>query len=102
MADKLFVRTGLNDVRIRIHNAWVAGVQNPGQPERAQIALAPLHAPDRDAFLRHYRFRHAHGSCRAGLTPQRHRREAVSLRQPLPRIKARGGTPGLASFHDAV
>ena len=68
VAGKLFARTGLKNVRYRIHNILIDGVENPGQVELSAVDLCHHHAPDWDSWLSTYGFRIAKRSYRPGLT----------------------------------
>lgn len=102
VAGKLFFRTGLKGLQIKIHNVILDDVQNPGQVELPGIALAHLHAKSWDQFLAAYRFRLARGSYRAELKPQVRHGDALSLHQLFQQIEASGGEPALRAFYDEV
>ena len=102
VAGKLFFRTGLKGLQIRIHNITLGDAQNPGQVELPQIALGHLHAESWDRFISAYRFRLARGSYRAELKPQVRRDGAQSLHDLLRGIEAKGGEPALRAFYDEV
>ncbi|TNJ42732.1 glycosyltransferase family 2 protein [Phaeobacter sp. B1627] len=100
---KLFVRTGQNDVDFRIHNAFVGGVENPGQQELPQVDLCHLHAATWTTWLAHYRYRLAKGSYRAELKPAQSREAGgVTLHQLLSSLEAESGESGLRSFFDEI
>ncbi|ETX29498.1 glycosyltransferase family 2 protein [Roseivivax isoporae] len=102
VAGKLFVRTGIPGLRVRIHNAILDGVQNPGEVALAGTALAHLHADSWDRFHAAYRFRRDRGSYRADLKPQARGAGALSLHDLFTRIEAEAGTAGLQAFHREV
>lgn len=100
---KLFLRTGLQDVDLRIHNAFVAGEENPGQVELPQVDLCHIHAKDWAQWRDHYRYRLQKGSYRAELSPARKRElGGVSLHELLCLLEAEEGESGLRGFFDEV
>ncbi|MCC1492329.1 glycosyltransferase family 2 protein [Cognatishimia sp. F0-27] len=102
IAGKLFVRTGLQGMQIRIHNAYRDGVANPGERILETVDLGHFHAPDLDSFLAAYRFRASHGSYRAELSSTAKRPGALSLHDLFAGIESREGHAGLCRFYDAV
>ena len=103
VAGKLFVRTGLAGVRIRIHNVALDAVQNPGEAALPDIELAHMHAATWERFRAAYRFRLAHGSYRPELKPQARRAPgAPNLHDLLTGIEAETGEAGLRAFYRDV
>jgi hypothetical protein len=102
VAGKLFFRTGLKGLEIKIHNIIWNGTQNPGQIELPQIELGHFHAPDWAHFLRAYRFRLERGSYRSELKPQVRRDGAVNLHDLFQLIESEGGDAALADFFHEV
>ncbi len=103
LAGKLFLRTGLPDLKLRIHNAFLGDEMNPGEVELPGIDLAHLHAKDWTHFLSAYRYRLERGSYRADLAPSRPRdRGGISLHDLFHRIEAESGEEGLRAFFDEV
>ncbi|OIQ33591.1 MAG: glycosyl transferase family 2 [Alphaproteobacteria bacterium MedPE-SWcel] len=100
---KLFLRTGLSDVELRIHNAFVGGEENPGQQDLPGVDLCHLHAATWASWLEHYRYRLAKGSYRADLKPARsHAAGGVTLHQLLTSLEAESGESGLRLFFDEI
>ncbi|WP_420002425.1 glycosyltransferase family 2 protein [Arenibacterium sp. LLYu02] len=100
---KLFIRTGLGPAELRIHNAYVDKVENPGQVELAQIDLLHHHTGDWDHWLRHYRYRLEQGSYRAELRPARSRDQGgATLHELLSLLESEQGESGLRGFFDEV
>ncbi|MGR3803556.1 glycosyltransferase family 2 protein [Marinibacterium profundimaris] len=102
-AGKLFVRTGLGDLTIRIHNAFRGEDMNPSEAEPGDIALLHCHARDWDDWLAHYRYRLAHGSYRADLPgPRPAEKGGMSLHDLFRWLEADAGEDGLRAFYDEV
>lgn len=103
VAGKILVRTGLPEAEFRIHNVVTQGHENPGQVECDAITLAHLHARSWDDWQAHFRFRHARGSYRADLPPDRPRDQGgLNLHDLFDMIAADGGEPALRDFFDEV
>lgn len=103
VAGKLFVRLGQPELKLRIHNSFVDGVENPGQTELPQIDLAHLHAKSWEDWLAAYRYRLAHGSYRPDLGPNRSRKTGgVTMHELLTQIEAEDGEAGLRAFYDEM
>jgi hypothetical protein len=100
---KLFVRTGLDDVDLRIHNVFVGGAENPAQAELDAVDLCHRHATDWDHWLHHYRYRLQKGSYRSDLRPAKPRAAGgVTLHEVLSALEAEQGESGLRAFFDEV
>ena len=102
VAGKLFFRTGMKGLQIRIHNVILDGVQNPGEVALPDIEIGHFHAASWETFHAAYRFRLAQGSYRDGLKPQVRNPDALTLHDLFRRIEAEGGEVGLRRFYDAV
>jgi hypothetical protein len=86
VAGKVFVRTGLEGLSMRIHNAFQNGVKDDAPETLPDAWLCHLHAATWDHWYARYRFRLHRGSYRPGLKPA-----------PL----AEGGAPNMhALFRD--
>lgn len=107
---KVFVRTGLPDITLRIHNlfqstATASGgdIENPGLQELPQVDLCHFHAPDWQHWLAHYRFRLKSGSYRKSLKPARPRdKGGITLHDLMKAIEDEEGTEGLRAFYDEI
>lgn len=100
---KLFVRTGLPDLTLRIHNVFQDDQENPGHQELPEVDLCHLHATTWGHWQSHYRFRLKRGSYRDDLQPARPRdKGGITLHELLNAIEADQGTPGLRDFFDEV
>lgn len=100
---KLFVRTGLAPVELRIHNVFVDGAENPGHCELPAVDLCHLHAESWAQWLAQYRYRHQKGSYRAEMAPAR-RSDPTScnLHSLFAALEAEQGEAGLRAFFDEV
>jgi hypothetical protein len=103
VAGKLFVRLGQPGLKLRIHNAYLDGVENPGQLEVPDVDLAHLHARSWEDWLTSYRYRLAHGSYRADLGPNRSRKTGgVTMHELLTQIEETEGEAGLRAFYEEM
>ncbi|MFZ7090496.1 glycosyltransferase family 2 protein [Primorskyibacter sp. 2E233] len=102
VAGKLFFRTGLKGLNIKIHNVILDGEENPGQADLTGTELGHFHADSWDHFKRAYRFRLERGSYRAELKPQVRRGDAVNLHDLFRAIEAEAGEDGLRAFFQEV
>lgn len=103
VAGKPFIRSGLPDVQVRIHNAFQNGEMIMGSEETAGIDLAHCHAKNWDDWLAHYRYRLEKGSYRAELAPAISREKGgLSLHELFQVIEAENGESGLRAFYDEV
>ncbi|WP_146344784.1 glycosyltransferase family 2 protein [Phaeobacter marinintestinus] len=103
VAGKLFVRTGLGAVTIKIHNAFRGDDMNPGQVELSDVALCHCHATSWDQWFAAYRYRLLKGSYRAELAPSRPRdKGGLSMHELLSMIEAEDGEAGIRAFHDEL
>lgn len=102
VAGKLFFRTGLKGLQIKIHNVILNDEQNPGQVALADTELGHFHAADWEHFHAAYRFRLDRGSYRSELKPQVRRDGAVNLHDLFAMIEDTGGTEALRRFYEEV
>ena len=100
VAGKPFVRTGLGDLTVKIHNVFLDDVMNPGEAELAQVDLCHCHAKSWDAWVRTFRYRLSQGSYRAELGPAQP--QGVTLHEALSRIEQDRGKAGLRAFFNEV
>ncbi|MBZ8119621.1 glycosyltransferase family 2 protein [Roseovarius sp. LXJ103] len=100
VSGKIFVRTGAEDLKLRIHNAFVNNVQIENSHTLPQTLLAHMHAPSWERWLEAYRYRLAQGSYRAEL------KGAAAAGTPMntlfSMIEAEGGETALHAFYDEV
>ncbi len=104
VAGKVFVRTGRDDVQVKIHNAFQSGEELKGiDMPQDQIALAHCHAKTWEAWLESYRYRLTKGSYRAELGPNRPRdKGGLSMHELFAMIEEDGGETALRAFFDEV
>ncbi|MEM9637722.1 MAG: glycosyltransferase family 2 protein [Pseudomonadota bacterium] len=103
VAGKLFVRTGMADMKIRIHNAQQGEVMNPHSADLEQVALAHCHAMNWQDWRGAYDYRHEKGSYRANLAPAVPQHAGgVTLHELFRAIYAQDGEAGLRAFFDEV
>lgn len=103
LAGKLFVRTGLPDMELRIHNIYRGDQMNPGEVELDAVTLCHRHTTSWEQWQAHYRFRLERGSYRAGLARARARDSGgMTLHELLSWLEAEEGTEGLRAFFDEV
>ncbi|WP_299625664.1 glycosyltransferase family 2 protein [uncultured Tateyamaria sp.] len=103
LAGKLFVRSGLPDITVRIHNAFQANVMIPDAAELTQIDLAHCHAKSWEAWRASFDYRLDKGSYRAELkgvkAPEK---GGMNLHDLFLAIIADAGEEGLRHFYDEV
>jgi len=103
IAGKLFVRTGIDGLKFRIHNAFLNGETNPDSVELPQMQLAHFHAADWEIWYTHFAYRLAEGSYRADLGPARARdRGGITMHELFNMIFKEEGEAGLRAFFDEV
>lgn len=100
---KLFVRSGQDGLKLRIHNAYLDEFENPCQVELDFVDLCHLHARSWDSWLAHYRYRLEQGAYREDLSPNRPRSDGGrSMNELLRSIEAEEGTAGLRALFDEM
>lgn len=103
LAGKVFVRTGLPDITIKIHNAFQNGEQIKGIDDQPGLDLAHVHAKSWDEWQASYRYRLTKGSYRSELGPNKpHEKGGLSMHQLFTMIEDEGGIAGLRAFFDEV
>ncbi|WP_241462604.1 hypothetical protein [Tateyamaria sp. ANG-S1] len=103
VAGKLFVRTSLPDVQIRIHNAFQNDQIIPNAVELPDIALAHCHATSWTAWRAAYDYRLSKGSYRAELKPaKKPENGGMTLHDLFHYLEANDGESGLRAFYDEV
>ncbi len=100
VAGKIFVRTGLEDVSLRIHNAFDAAGRMPNDVDLDGTRLCHLHAPSWEAWQRAYRYRMAAGSYRPDL--QGPASVPTTMNALFTAIEEEGGEDALRRFYDEV
>jgi hypothetical protein len=103
LAGKVFVRTGLDKVHVRIHNVFQAGEMIPTAEQQQGIDLAHAHAKTWDDWIAAYRYRLTKGSYRAELGPNKpYDKGGLSMHDLFAMIEAESGEAGLRAFFDEV
>lgn len=82
VAGKLFVRTGLENIRFKIHNLETEQGLNPGERPLPDTDLLHLHADSWEHWIATYRYRKDKGSYRSELAPPT-QPPGVKQRDPL-------------------
>ncbi|WP_372609979.1 glycosyltransferase family 2 protein [Aquicoccus sp.] len=101
VAGKLFFRTGIKELTMKIHNIQLGGIQNPGQVELDQTELCHMHAGSWPDFIKSYRYRLEQGSYRPALAPNRARdMGGMSMHELFTYIESTEGETGLRAFYD--
>lgn len=103
LAGKIFVRTGQDDLKLRIHNAMLGDDMIKDEIELSEIDLAHAHAKSWEQFLAQFRFRMEKGSYRSDLAPSRSREAGgMTLHEVFRQIEADDGEHGLRAFFEEV
>ena len=103
LAGKLFVRSGLPNMTVRIHNAFQGETMNPNEVELPDLDLAHAHAKGWAEWIATYRYRLEKGSYRAELAPAQSRAKGgVSLHDMFQALEADEGEAGLRRFYAEV
>ena len=98
---KLFAKTGMPEIRFRIHNIFLDGLENPALVELPETDLCHFHTTDWQHWLANYRYRLQHGSYRAELAPpKRHETGSPNLHILLKKLEEAEGVAGLRAFFD--
>lgn len=103
VAGKIFVRTGIEGLKLRIHNAFLDGETNPNQVELPDLNLAHFHATDWETWLAHFEYRFREGSYRVDLGPARSReRGGITIHELFTILHEEEGEAGLRAFFEEV
>ena len=103
LAGKLFIRAGLDNTRLQIHNAFQRKTPLPPIDHLQGIDLAHAHAKTWEDWQASYRYRLEHGSYRDGLAPNKPRdKGGLSMHDLFTMIESEDGTAGLRAFFDEV
>ncbi|MEP1766445.1 MAG: glycosyltransferase family 2 protein [Sulfitobacter sp.] len=103
IAGKLFVRTGIEGLKFRIHNAFLQGETNPNSVEMPDMQLAHFHATDWETWYSHFAYRLKEGSYRESLGPARARdRGGITMHELFNLIFEEDGEAGLRGFFQEV
>ncbi|MQQ07545.1 glycosyltransferase family 2 protein [Epibacterium sp. SM1979] len=99
-AGKLFLRTGLDEVTFRIHNAFVMGLKNPCQLELDAVDLCHFHGRSWADWFAHFSYRHANGAYRQELGARSQAPTPLNMHAVLADVMEREGEVGLRGFYD--
>ncbi|MEM6578275.1 MAG: glycosyltransferase family 2 protein, partial [Pseudomonadota bacterium] len=103
VAGKVFVRTGQEEVSLRIHNAFQGGVKEASPAELPGCQLVHLHAASWEEWWQRYRYRLTHGSYRPDLkAAAAYCTAAMTMHELLSQIEKEGGEEALRAFYDEV
>ncbi len=103
VAGKLFVRTGLDDITVKIHNAFQGDQMLAGAAEPGGLSLAHCHAKTWDAWRAAYGYRLDKGSYRSELKPATGPdKGGMTLHDLFRWLEAERGEAGLRAFYDEV
>ena len=103
VAGKLFVRTGLGPLQVKIHNVFRGDEMNPGEVELDRIELCHCHAKSWEDWIARFRYRHAKGSYRPDLaSAERRDKGGLTLHELFAAIEAEDGEAGLRAFYDEI
>ena len=103
VAGKIFVRTGIEKLSLRIHNAFIQGNMDENSAELTGTLLCHMHAATWEEFLASYQFRLARGSYRAELKPVPTADAAgVNMNDLFSMIEGEGGESALYEFYKEV
>jgi hypothetical protein len=102
VAGKLFFRTGLSGLRVKIHNMFLNGEKNTGERHMSDTELGHFHAAAWPPFIEQTHRRLATGSYRSTLKPQSREPGALNLHSLLSAINEAEGDAGLKRFFDEV
>ena len=103
VAGKVFVRTGLDGVSLRIHNAFFDRQQDPDPARLDAMHLVHLHAHSWPHWQETFRFRMAQGSYRDSLrAAPMPDGIALTMNQLFSMLEDDGGEPALRAFYREV
>lgn len=100
VSGKIFVRTGAEDIKLRIHNAFENNAQIDNSHTLPQTLLAHLHAPSWERWPEAYRYRLTQGSYRAELKGAA--TAGTTMNALFSMIETEGGETALRAFYDEV
>lgn len=100
---KLFIRTGIDGLKIRIHNVFLGQDTNPGLVILEETELCHLHAKNWANFRAAFHYRHAKGSYRDELSANTAKDgTGLNLHQLFTTILDAEGEDGLRAFFNEV
>jgi hypothetical protein len=103
LAGKVFVRTGLPKIHVRIHNVFQDGKMLACHDRQDGIDLAHAHAKSWEDWIAAYRYRVTKGSYRPELGPNKpYEKGGLSMHDLFAMIEGEAGEAGLRAFFDEV
>ncbi|WP_120502469.1 glycosyltransferase family 2 protein [Roseovarius sp. EL26] len=103
VSGKIFVRTGRQGFKLRIHNAFFNGTRLTNAHVLQQTQLLHMHAPSWAHWRRSYRYRLNQGAYRAELQANaRFSTQKLSMHELLSSLETEGGEPALQAFFTEV
>ncbi|MDK3071938.1 glycosyltransferase family 2 protein [Sedimentitalea sp. JM2-8] len=104
LAGKVFVRTGLPDISLRIHNVYQGGDENPNEVPLDDVDLCHFHVRNWDQWISAYRFRLLKGSYRMNpaKVPSQADGAAPTLHRLLRTVERDRGRQGLRDFFETL
>lgn len=100
---KVFYRTAIQGLKIRIHNAFLDGESNPNCSILDNLELCHFHAKSWENWYAALRYRHSEGSYRAELKPVFDKnRGGLTMHQFFQSIESQSGEQGLIAFFKEV
>lgn len=103
VAGKVFVRTGHDNISLRIHNAIHNGEVDKFPPELDATRLCHLHAPSLEKWKADYSFRLRQGSYRDSLKPvPTPHGNGLTMNALFRKIECNGGEAALETFYNEV
>ncbi len=100
VAGKMIYRTGIDGLKVQIHNIWVGEAMNPGEVLLDDTTLLHMHAESWEAFRAALDYRLEKGSYRAELKPGQ--KGALTMHQLLRSLRNEGGEKAIRRFYDSV
>lgn len=100
VAGKMIYRTGVEGLKVQIHNIWVGDDMNPGEATLTDTMLLHMHAESWDSFRRALDYRLEKGSYRAELKPGQ--KGALTMHELFGTLIAEGGDEAIRRFYDRV
>ena len=100
VAGKMIYRTGIDGLKVQIHNIWVGEEMNPGEVTLDDTTLLHMHAESWEAFRAALDYRLEKGSYRAELKPGQ--KGALTMHELLHALRSDGGENALRQFYDSV
>jgi hypothetical protein len=103
VAGKVFARTGMKNVRFRIHDIFINRERYDTSTELSDTQLCHLHARDIDHWRKEYRYRMQKGSYRANLKPTpRPGGGGMNMHSLLSMLEKENGEAALIEFFNEV